>query len=203
MKDIELKQVQANKAIYMLLLANDLFAGAVTEMLSAIKRTPLYKQNVKKECKQLKDLIDRYQFDVYKCTGNKFDEFTEVIDVRIEELTPYLNVCINYAELELRNAGERWPIAISHLIICESLIAHHQEMVPLLLGCIGKITGSYPHHMEYMALAGAKRKLNNIGEMIVKTPIDLKSNKKASDAWEMLTRKMIACFEGKLIKEAV
>lgn len=186
-------KLKYNKAIIMMLFANDVLYGTVVDMISSIKKSSLYKREVKQQVKKLESYFSRYQRDIEKRIQSSMEQMMDMFDGKIEKINKDINIAYFSIQSRLSSIGETDCDAKANLVLCESLAYHIMDINKIHLANVKRL-GYDPSRLEHLSLSQCHNLLTSIGDLVFKNQMNLSSDKTVRDSFEILVRKLISVF---------
>lgn len=192
-KTMNENKLKYNKAIIMMLFANDVLYGTVVDMISSIKKSSLYKREVKQQVKKLESYFSRYQRDIEKRIQSSMEQMMDMFDGKIEKINKDINIAYFSIQSRLSSIGETDCDAKANLVLCESLAYHIMDINKIHLANVKRL-GYDPSRLEHLSLSQCHNLLTSIGDLVFKNQMNLSSDKTVRDSFEILVRKLISVF---------
>lgn len=186
-------KLKYNKSILLMLFANDVLYGTVVDMISSIKKSSLYKRDVKQQVKKLESYFSRYQRGVESRIQGSMDKVMDAFDDKLDAINKDINIAYFSIRSKLNSIGETDCDAKANLVLCESLAFHIIDINRIHFSNVKKL-GYDPEKLEHLSLTQCHNLLTSIGDLVFKNNMNLSSDKTVRDSFEILIRKLICAF---------
>lgn len=182
----------AVKGIYNIIFGNDLLSCEITDFISDLEGSSLYKHESKQLAKKLKAAISSYEREMYKVMGDRSSYFADSAEKMCELVKKDRDILYWSIKQVLDDHKVKHSGILASSILVHTIAQYCCTTVDFYIKQISEIMSFDCSHLDYLRLDNVLRLSKQLSDKLCKldTEIDLNSSDRCVKAFEAFANKM-------------